>query len=256
VDSSHGVPVVVVADDFGHSPATNAGIVRALAEHLITSASLLANMPGFDEAVALTREHGLHGRIGAHLNLVEGTSLTAPIRTCPRFAREDGTLIWKHHNIWRVSAAERAAITTEWRAQIARIVEAGIQPSHIDSHTHTHTAWPLGTVANALAKEFGIRHVRLTRNCGPPVPLGIRAYKALYNARLRRAGLSPFQYFGRAEYVGAVLARATGPVEVMTHPQLDETGRLMDHTEHAELAPTIHALNAGDRLLSHSELPV
>ena len=246
--------VVIVADDFGLSTPINLGIVRAFDEHLITCTSMIANMPAFEEAVSLARVHDLDGRIGVHLNLVEGISLTKPIRGCPRFAQQDGTLIWRHRNVWSLSSAEREGIAMEWRAQVQRIIGSGITPTHLDSHMHTHTSWPLGTIAIALAREFGIRHLRLSRNCGPLPRLPVRAYKALFNARVHRAELSRTQFFGPASEMREVIATARGPVEVMTHPELATDGRLINHTDGMLLAPSILALQVGDRARSYREI--
>ena len=75
--------MVIVADDFGLDAPTTAGILRSFDEGLISATSLLANMPGFDEAVAAAHDRRLTGAVGVHLNLTEGTSLTAPIRRSP-----------------------------------------------------------------------------------------------------------------------------------------------------------------------------
>ena len=42
--------LIVNADDFGMSAAVNKAILKAFQEKLISSTSIMANMPGFDEA--------------------------------------------------------------------------------------------------------------------------------------------------------------------------------------------------------------
>jgi len=235
--------VVVVADDFGRSAAINAGILRAFEAGLISEASLMANMPGFGEAVREAHRRGLLGCIGVHLNLHEGPALTSAILACPRFTRADGTLCWTHRNVLALSALERHAVAEEWRAQIQRVVHAGIAPTHLDSHHHIHTAWPLGTITLDLAREFGIPCVRLSRNCGPRPGWLVRLYKKLFNRRLRQGGFSPIRFFGAARDVATVLAGASGPVEVMTHPQLTADGRLVDHLDGTDLAGSLGFLD-------------
>jgi predicted glycoside hydrolase/deacetylase ChbG (UPF0249 family) len=231
---------VIVADDFGLDAPTTAGILRAFDEGLISATSLLANMPGFDEAVAAAHERRLTGAVGVHLNLSEGTSLTAPIRRCPRLAHSDGTFRWTHHLVLKLERDEVDAVGTEWRAQIQRIVEAGIRPAHLDSHHHTHTSWPFGTIAMALAREFDIPTIRLSRTFAPKPPKPhIKAYKLLYNWRLRRRRLSMMAHFGDVRDVAPALPFFRGPVEVMTHPRLAENGELINHTGGGLLAPFV-----------------
>jgi chitin disaccharide deacetylase len=231
---------VIVADDFGLDAPTTAGILQAFDEGLISATSLLANMPGFDEAVAAAHDRRLTGAIGVHLNLSEGTSLTEPIRRCRRIAHSDGTFRWNHRLVLQLRRDEVDAVGTEWRAQIQRIVEAGIRPAHLDSHHHTHTSWPFGTIAIALAREFNIPTIRLSRTFAPTPPKPqIRAYKLLYNWRLRRRGLSVMAHFGDVRDVARVLPSARGPIEVMTHPRLAENGEIINHTGGGALAPFI-----------------
>ena len=52
------------------------------------------------------------------------------------------------------------ASTTSWRAQVRRILDAGIRPTHLDTHKHTHLAPPVLDAVARLAEEFGVRWVR------------------------------------------------------------------------------------------------
>jgi len=78
--------IIVNADDFGMSAETNRAIVEAFENSVISSTTLMANMPGFEEACELAHRHRLLGKIGLHLNLTSGYPLSAPIRRCPGFA--------------------------------------------------------------------------------------------------------------------------------------------------------------------------
>ncbi len=231
---------VIVADDFGLDAPTTAGILQAFEQGLISATSLLANMPGFDEAVAAAHDRRLHGAVGVHLNLTEGRSLSEPIRRCPRLAHRDGTFCWTHHFVRNLERDEMDAVGNEWRAQIERIMEAGIRPTHLDSHHHTHTSWPLGTIAMAVAQELQIPTIRLSRTFSSRTPKPhIKLYKFLYNERLRRRGFSVMAHFGDVRDVPAALPFARGPIEVMTHPRLAANGDLINHTGGGLLAPYV-----------------
>jgi predicted glycoside hydrolase/deacetylase ChbG (UPF0249 family) len=55
-----------------------------------------------------------------------------------------------------------AVVETEWRAQIGRCVDAGLQIRFLNSHEHVHMFAPLYRVIVKLAREFGISSVRYT----------------------------------------------------------------------------------------------
>src|SRR6201996_9739990 len=78
--------LIINADDFGLSSIVNRAILSGMEEGLVTSTSMMANMPGFEHGVGLARVHAkLAGRIGVHLNLTEGPPLTKPVLDLPLF---------------------------------------------------------------------------------------------------------------------------------------------------------------------------
>ncbi len=60
---------IINADDFGLCRGVNEGIIKAHREGVLTSATLMANMPGFDHAVGLAKDNPGLG-VGIHLNMV------------------------------------------------------------------------------------------------------------------------------------------------------------------------------------------
>ena len=63
------------ADDFGLSRGVNLGIIEAFRNGVVRSATLMANMNGFRDAVQLSSEHPELG-VGIHLCLTAGQPLT------------------------------------------------------------------------------------------------------------------------------------------------------------------------------------
>ena len=57
-------------------------------------------------------------------------------------------------------ATGRIRVYDELAAQVRRIVEAGLRPSHLDTHKHTHLAPPVLDAVARLAEEFDVRWVR------------------------------------------------------------------------------------------------
>ncbi|MDP2726767.1 MAG: ChbG/HpnK family deacetylase, partial [Dehalococcoidia bacterium] len=70
--------LIINADDLGLSPGVNTGIIEAHRQGVVTSASLMANLPGTAEAAVMARENPELG-VGLHLNLTSGQQLT----NCP-----------------------------------------------------------------------------------------------------------------------------------------------------------------------------
>lgn len=247
--------VVVNADDFGISAPVNDAVLGAFERGWISSASLMANMPGFGQACAMIREHALGGRIGIHLNLSEGHPLTSAIRDCARVCGPRGELHMKPSTRFRLSGAETRAIEDELQAQIAACLRAGVAPTHLDSHGHTHSQWPVGTLVLRLARHYGVPAVRLSRNCGPAPSIPKRLYKLAFNARLARAGVARVRWFGSATDAAEPIARNQGPVEIMVHPAPGPQGVIVDSTPGGgPLEAIIRRLGIAGRMRSYGEL--
>ncbi len=151
--------LIVNADDFGFSPAVNAGIIRAHREGILTSATLLANAPGFEEAVGLARDNPRLG-VGLHLNLVRGRALS-PAGEIGPIARPDGSL--RRFRLRRLTGAFLAAAEREYRRQFEKTLAAGIRPTHIDFEKHHAWQGPLYLLACRLAGEYGVAAARTFR---------------------------------------------------------------------------------------------
>jgi hypothetical protein len=222
--------VIVNADDFGMSAESNRAITEAFEQNVISSATLMTNMPGFEEACGLAHRYGLLGKIGVHLNLTSGAPLSDPIRRCPRLCDELGMLRGRQTRFW-LSKRERLAVRVELAAQVEACLSRGLRPTHLDSHHHVHTEWAIGSVVIDVARQYGIGAVRLSRNCGPGIDLLRTLYKFAYNTRLRMHGLAKTRYFGSSADVRGILAARSGDVEVMVHLTSEDAGRLPDRSE-------------------------
>ena len=140
--------LIVNADDFGYTTDVNEGIIEAHTRGILTAATLMANGDAFADAVRLARAHP-DLDLGCHLVLVGGASLLSG-RAYPRsVAQLLGEL-----------AAGRWDVTAEFRAQIERTLAAGIQPTHLDTHKHTHLFPAVLEPVARLAAEYRIPWVR------------------------------------------------------------------------------------------------
>ncbi len=152
--------LIVNADDFGFTRGVNEGIVEAHRKGILTAATLMANRPAFEHAVQLARENPTLD-LGCHLVLVQGPSLPDSV---PEL-------------LWRI-ARHKIDVYSEMKRQIEKILDAGIVPTHLDTHKHTHLAPPVLKAVARLSREFGIRWVRRPFDfpiSGIPAPFSVRA---------------------------------------------------------------------------------
>lgn len=145
--------LIMNADDYGYSKSINYGIIEAFHDGIVRSTTLMPNMPGFDHAVALAKAN-LGLGIGIHLTLTCGYSLTSG----KTISAEGGKCLSSKEikdkaNSGQIDLAE---IETEYRAQIKKVLDAGISPTHFDSHHHTHMLPGIVDVFLKLAAEFKV----------------------------------------------------------------------------------------------------
>ena len=141
--------LVVNADDFGFTRDVNEGIVAAHRQGILTATTLMANGAAFGHAIELASANPTLD-IGCHLVLVGGPSLSRPGEPLPATV---GDLL-------KAVGLRRLAIYSELRAQIERILAAGIRPLHLDTHKHTHLLPPVLEAVARLSEEYTIPWVR------------------------------------------------------------------------------------------------
>ena len=211
--------LVVNADDFGFTRDTNQGIVDAHVNGILTATTLMATGAAFDDAVRLAREHSTLD-IGCHLVLVGD----------PPFPRTVAQLT-------RNVALGKLRIYEELAGQVRRIVDAGLKPTHLDTHKHTHLLPPVLDAVARLSEEFRIPWVR--RPFDLPLSAGgakfakraVSRTMALLRGRFSRVllkhGCRSTDYFAGFQITGnydaAELARLIrilpeGSTEFMCHP--------------------------------------
>ena len=121
--------LIVNADDFGAGRGINRGVVEAHRDGILTSASLMVNMPGSEEAARLAT---VLPRLSLGLHAV----LTG----------EDGAPI--------VDFDDRERCRAELHRQVCRFVQlTGGLPTHLDSHHNVHRDPRLLPLFLELAEE-------------------------------------------------------------------------------------------------------
>lgn len=150
--------LIINADDFGFTKSISDGILQAIRHGIVTSTSVMANMPAALDTVGYLRSMGCRS-IGIHLNLTSGISLRSH-RT--RLAGADGRFVGVER-VWWLGITKRLPvleIKAELEAQIETLTNQGIEVSHIDGHHHIHILPQLVPIVCALAKKYNIRAVR------------------------------------------------------------------------------------------------
>jgi predicted glycoside hydrolase/deacetylase ChbG (UPF0249 family) len=144
--------LVVNADDLGLSDGVNAGIMRAHAHGVVTTASLMVHGPAAERAVAAAADHPRLA-LGLHVDLAE-------------WVCEHGR--WRAR-YQRVDAGDADAVRAELEDQLDRFrALTGRDPSHLDSHQHVHRDEPVRSIMGVRARELGVplRHHGRARYCG------------------------------------------------------------------------------------------
>jgi len=150
--------LIVNADDFGLATSVNDAIIAAHRYGIVTSTSLLANGRAFGEAVAACRQLP-ELSVGVHLNLTAEPPLT-PAAT---LVNGRGELHLAPLQLWMQILRRQIRIEdirAEFHAQIAKVFDAGIIPSHLDGHLHVQVLPPVADIVIDLAREFSISNVR------------------------------------------------------------------------------------------------
>lgn len=279
--------LILNADDFGLTKGVDDGIIRAHREGILTSATLMANGGAFAHAAELALGNSSLG-VGCHLVLVGGRAV-APARQISSLADSDGRLPGSLGSfVTRVTAGSirRADLERELRAQIEKLQRAGIWPTHLDTHKHTHAHPRVLEALGRVAQEFGITRIRkpiehLRDSWAAKAPVGqlvaasaARAVSLKFEALSRKYGLrSPQNFLGLAS-TGALNPAALrrlidtlpeGQTEIMLHPgicdeDLIQTGtRLCKERElemNALIDPDVkHAVvSKGIQLITYAEL--
>jgi hopanoid biosynthesis associated protein HpnK len=281
--------LIVNADDFGLNPSANAAIIRAHQGGILTTASLMVNEPGFDEAVALARANPSLG-VGLHLTLLCGHAAlprqqipglldascscscsSSPPDPAPQFTNNPtaaGFRYFFHRSL-------REQLRAEIHAQFKKFQATGLILDHINGHLHLHLHPTVFSILMQDAAQLGVERMRLTRD---PFRLNLRlasgrlGYRALHAAIfgwlaararpvLRRRGIRHTQaVFGLLqnalvdeEFVGALLPRLpAGDSELYSHPSLDEFKHELD----ALTSPRVKAQVAqlGIQLIRYQDL--
>ncbi len=237
--------IIINADDFGLCEPVNNAVAEAHTEGVLTSATIMANMPAAGEAVKIAKRLPGLG-VGVHLNLSEGPPVSKDSGiACLLNSDGEFTLSAFKLSVLSIGGHKiRNAIRTELAAQIQWVLDKGLTPTHLDSHNHIHSLPPIFPIVCELARRFEIAAVRYTFEpkdlCRMPWPLpGERGRQRASGARimakinriqdsrfLKTDALLGIAHKGKIDvsfFKAVTLYGSAQIAEVMTHPGLADT---------------------------------
>jgi hopanoid biosynthesis associated protein HpnK len=273
---SIGRRLIVNADDFGLNAATNEAIIRGHREGILTSASLMMNEAGFEQALQMARENPRMG-VGLHLTFLCGHSTLAHEKI-PGLVNEKNEFDWNPARVgfkyfFRRELKEQ--LRAEMLAQFERFRSTGLPLDHVDSHHHLHAHPVIFKLLIESAQDLGIKHLRLTSE-----PFGIHARVALgYRLERLSHGLAYWLLAGPArrklkqmdikhtdavfgllqdarvdeKYMERLLPRLPkGISEIYSHPSID----VFKHEMDALISPKIKLLteSLGIKLIRYQDI--
>ena len=213
--------LIVNADDFGLTHGVNRAIAEAHECGIVTSTTLMANAPAFDEAVRLAKS-SVRWSVGCHLVLLDGEPLVDPGRLptlVPRSSKRfrDGLGAFAVRALSGLLDIDQ--VEAETTAQIRKLQSHRLDPTHIDSHKHTHV-FP-AALAGMLraARTCGVGAIR---NPFEVVAANfVRAQKGLWRRRAQVRTLRGLSGRFRREVARAGLRTPDGTLGIVVTGNLD-----------------------------------
>ncbi len=169
--------LIVNADDFNRSPGVSRGIVESHEKGIVTSTTVMVNLPGLRASLELLRDYPRLG-VGLHVNLTFGSPVV-PAEQVPSLVDAEGRF-WSDPAV-AASRGRPEEIRREVEAQIAACVACrGERPTHLDGHHHVHLYPPV----QEIVAEIAARH-----------HLPLRARTAAERQAVRRCGVRTSDHF-------------------------------------------------------------
>ena len=210
--------LIVNADDFGFARDVSEGILHCHKNGILTATTLMATGSAFRHAVDLAKATPTLD-VGCHLVLVQGPGLPASVPA-----------------LLQALALRQIDPHAVFASQITTILKAGLRPSHLDTHKHTHLLPGVLNAVLRVSEEFTIPWIRKPADFAldPAAPIGKQRWtRAMrwatrnFDRKLAAAGarrtdhFTGFQLTGRLNTGTLAAALGTlpeGTTELMCHP--------------------------------------
>lgn len=152
--------IIVNADDFGISRTVNRAVINGIKNGILTSVSVIPNMPAFEDAMRKFNTVENIG-LGIHLNISEYKSKLRTKEKNSKLYDNQGKFNNNFFQILTKSNDEdfMFEVEHEFRSQIEAVLKYA-QPDHLNSHSHIHSIPKIFNLVCELAKEYGIPAIR------------------------------------------------------------------------------------------------
>jgi chitin disaccharide deacetylase len=228
--------VIINADDFGLNSSVNKAIVESFNSALINSTTLMANMPGFEEAVEIAHNQKLIEKIGIHLVLTDGSSLTEEINSMDLFFKKNAiSSSLRFKKLFFLNRREQNIIFKEFAAQIEKVKNSGIPITHLDTHHQIHDMWAIMQILIELLKRYNIPSMRILNNLEKSHYYYKNAYRSVINYYLKGQKVNFTDFLGNQTDIitvlkknPAFLSNQNKKIEIMVHPCINANGLLTD----------------------------
>ncbi len=222
------IKLLVNADDFGYSRGVNHGIIDAYRFGIVNSTTMIVNMPGTEHSIELAKENP-DLKVGVHLTLTCGRALASDV---PSLVEDDGRfrMTKKFEDIDKVQLDE---VEKEWEAQIEYMIQAGLKPSHFDSHHHIHAQPRLLPVVQRLSEKYDLP----VRNAFGDQVTGVKLLTDIFFDDFFGEEVSA-NYFEQLK----MKERDGQSVEVMCHPAYVDEALLSGSSYHIKRAKELDIL--------------
>ena len=227
--------LILNADDFGMCHAADEATIRTLKKGPVSSCTLMVPCPWSLHALKLLRASP-DVPFGVHLTVVsEQPNYRWGPLTCrsevPSLVDEAGYFYSEPRIDEFLDQVELGELEREYRAQIERVLAAGLKPTHLDSHCGSHTRREhMFDMTVGLALEYG---------------LALRVYGETYVQRLPARGLPTLDH----ELMDSYTLEVTGKDARYTQMLRDLPAGLTEWAVHPGLdTPEMQAVEPGSRV--------
>src|SRR5713101_6492058 len=163
--------LIINADDFGRSHASNEATLRTLKEGVVSSTSLMVPCPWAVHAMHLLSDHpdisfGVHLTVICDLVQYRWGPLTSREKV-PSLIDETGFFYHVEHIPEFLTQAKLSELEVEFRTQIEAVLAAGLSPTHLDWHCLQNGGRAdIFEMTVRLAKEYGLALRVFNRSTG------------------------------------------------------------------------------------------
>lgn len=146
--------LIVNADDYGRTEGVTQGIIQAHREGIVTSTTVMMNMPNVEEALKLASDCPDLG-MGVHLVFTAWRPLRSPAEV-PSLVNADGYFHSQEAILSHPNRIDTDELRAELKAQIESLRALGREPDHLDCHHFIHIYPSFFAVYVELAGEYGL----------------------------------------------------------------------------------------------------